>query len=363
MRDPPRRRENESREERVTPEVWEEPLEPPKMKNKIRKPIVITKWFGEESDTSDESTGDEKEWSEVERKRKNLRKKKLMKEKNMLREQTTLKKAANMVGIGPIKDSSIRYFEEEGNTAEEARKCAVREFLVYQLGFTDEEVEGEIIKETKRAKAEDIIYISAGDEDFIREIYYRKSDSRNDYISIRNYIPPQLHARFMCLNIMCSEKRKLKPGLKTQIRFGKRDLELFTKMKGEEEPLKKVELEDFMEIKDLPAYDHSIHWKISREKKPRGRIEYSMRGSAPPSLRKEGESRPAKEKKTEQRPSLIRQHSATGDDDFNKKARTSYYGQRSGGSEEEQEEEMEEEERVEDNFQTPRSRQISSGSI
>ena len=67
------------------------------------------------SESSEDSTADETVWTEVERQKINNRKKKMLKEKKKLKERMTLKKAAGMVGIGPIEDASIDYFEEARN--------------------------------------------------------------------------------------------------------------------------------------------------------------------------------------------------------------------------------------------------------
>ena len=200
-------------------------------------------------------------------------KKKRRKEKRLLTERTTLHKAACMVGLGPISNDTLKYFEDKGMNQEQARTSAVSEFLNYRLGFSEEDLK-DAIKETKQAGTEDVIYMATEDEDLIKEIYFRKADSRNDKIIVRNYIPPQLHARFMSLNNICKDKRAKNVDLKTQIRFGKKDLEIFTKEKGKNEPFKKVSLAEFTEEEDLPLFDHAITWKRYKDRKTR-RIDYS----------------------------------------------------------------------------------------
>ena len=71
----------------------------------------------------------------------------------------------------------------------------------------------------------------------------------------------------MALSRECADRRRTNKDLKTQIRFGKRDIELFTKEKGKGEAFKKVDLGDFMDTKNLPPYNHKISWKIHAEKK------------------------------------------------------------------------------------------------
>ena len=90
--------------------------------------------------------------------------------------------------------------------SEDARVSAVKELLNYQLGLSDSELEKIKINETKLASKDDVIYCAIEDKDTIKQLYYRKADSRNDDIIIRNYIPPQLHARFMTLNREFSDR-------------------------------------------------------------------------------------------------------------------------------------------------------------
>ena len=60
---------------------------------------------------------------------------------------------------------------------------------------------------------------------------------RNDNLVIRQYIPPGFYKRYIEINKKCTEARANDSTLKTQLRFGKRDVELFIKFKGEEKPL------------------------------------------------------------------------------------------------------------------------------
>ena len=136
-----------------------------------------------------------------------MQKKKKMTEKKKMKERTTLQKAANMIGLGPISDATIEYHEKMTKNHDTARKHAIKEFLGYQLGYQDKELDEIEIKETCRASKDDIIYFAVGDAETIREIYFRKADSGNDEIVVRNYIPPQLHARFMAINENCKEIR------------------------------------------------------------------------------------------------------------------------------------------------------------
>ena len=94
-------------------------------------------------------------------------------------------------------------------------------------------------------------------------------ESRNENLLVRSYIPPNYHERFMSLNQICAEKRKNDPTLKTQLRFGKKDIEVFTKTKGEESGYKKVDLDDFTDMSLVPEFNFAIKWRKFTDKPPR----------------------------------------------------------------------------------------------
>ena len=77
------------------------------------------------------------------------------------------------------------------------------------------------------------------DLDMVKELHIRKAESMNDDITVINYIPPQIYNRYMRLNKICAERRYVDKNLKTQIRFGKQDLEILTKERGSRELFKK----------------------------------------------------------------------------------------------------------------------------
>ena len=70
--------------------------------------------------------------------------------------------------------------------------------------------------------------------------------------------------------------RKNYPGLKTQLRLGVRDVEIFIKQRKTDEPYKRVALEDIVDLKSLPEYDFSIKWVGRNERPPRGTVKYSQ---------------------------------------------------------------------------------------
>ena len=161
-------RHEEDRQEDETPEHWEEldnqqmfKVQPTRSYQKIRKPIVISSWFGEETSSDSDSSEDTENWSEVDRKRKNLerrrRRRKLKKEK----EQKISTKASSMAGVGPIDRSVVMNYMDRGLNFEEAKIAALKKYLKQNLGYNESELENLSIEETKFAsKGENILYIA-----------------------------------------------------------------------------------------------------------------------------------------------------------------------------------------------------------
>ena len=294
-----RRRENGSK---YTPEAWEERIdeEPTLMdklmrrkETKIRKPMVIKEWFGDDStDSSDDSEAEYTGWNMVERKKKVEEKKKRQRKRKEERKHNCAVRAASMVSLGPVSIASIEFFMRDNKTFEEAKVCAVKELLKFDLNYDEEELKELQIMETRISKRGDnIINVAFANEEEVRGIFMKKAELRNDNITLRNYIPPSFHDRFMHLNAICTEKRKAEPGLKTQLRFGKRDIEVFVKTRGEEGGFKKVKLEDFTDVSGIPEYNHEIRWKRYVDKLPRKATSHREENREKPSTRRENDRR------------------------------------------------------------------------
>ena len=274
-----------TRNEREVPNNWEQAededtdyLEQKREKvvPKIRKPVVVTNWFGADT-TTDESTGEEDDnrWTEVERKKKADKKRKQMATKKEQKMKECALKARNMVGLGPIGIEDIEYRRSAQVGFEAAKKLAVKDFLADNLGYIKEELDSMEIAETRSTRTEgEILNVAFASNDDVREIHIRKAESQNDEITVRNYIPPNFFERYKAINKICNERRQENKNLKTQIRFGKRDIEVFTKIRGETTGFKLVALKDFTDVEQLPAYDHSIKWKIHPDRPPRRKVRY-----------------------------------------------------------------------------------------
>ena len=288
---------------------WEV-LKPKNMKAKVRKPLEIKRWFGEETGTSS-SSEDDRDWTSVDRKKVQAEKKRKSKLKRKNKEEDISTKARGMLGIGPITAVTMRHFEKTEGTKEKARVAAVREMLEYHLDFNKEELRDIDIRETKESK-DNVIYFAASNQEMLKEIHVRKAESRNDDLQIRNYIPPQMHARYMALSSVCADRRNTDKDLKTQIRFGYKDLEIYTKRRGSGEAFKEVKLQDFLEGNVLPAFDHSIIWKKYEDRPMRRKLNFEGRQKTVPSMQGQSED-PANRKDRDIVPAITRQHSDTGD--------------------------------------------------
>ena len=106
----------------------------------------------------------------------------------------------------------------------------------------------------------------------IKDIYARKAECRSDSTIVKSYIPPQFFNRFSALNRICADKRSQDESLKTQIRFGDRDLIVLTKVKGSQDAFEMEDLEDFTAGEELPAIDLKIRWRFHEDRPPRRRV-------------------------------------------------------------------------------------------
>ena len=146
------------------------------------------------------------------------------------------------------------------------------------------------------------------------EIHFRKAASRDDDIVMRDYIPPQLHARYMAIAGKASECRASDKKLKTQLRWGEKDIKILSKKKVSDEPLRKIDLNEFMKDTELPDYDSNVKWKARPENKYKRNLVFRNKESVRPSMRKNLE-----QQQKEGPAGLIRQHSNTSETRSSKK--------------------------------------------
>ena len=267
----------------------------------------------EDSSTDESSEEDEGEgWGRVERRNRNKEKKRRSKEKRKRKKEETTRKAQRMVGLGPISDSDIERQMRKTRDYEEAKIWAVKEHLAVNYRYNQEELDRLEIVETRRSNKDDkVVYIAMRRRTDIRDIYTRREECRNDKTVVKNYIPPQYFERFMALNRLCSRRRSEDSSLKTQVRFGERDLEVLVKTKGEDTPYRVVDLEAFADNEEIPEYDHNIKWRRQEDRMPRRRVA-SNQGADRHAAGKDGIERPVTGKRTGEKTavnSLIRQNS------------------------------------------------------
>ena len=266
-----------------TPDNWEELDEQPLFKvqptrnyQKIRKPLVITSWFGDETSSDSESSEDSESWSEVDRRRKNLerrrRRRKLKKEK----EQKTSTRASSMAGVGPIERSSVMNYMDRGLNFEQAKIAALKKYLKLNLGYNESELESLSIEETKFAsKGESILYIALSKPEQIKELHMRRAESKNEKLTVRNYIPPNMFERYMAINRQCTAARAMDATLKTQLRFGRHDVELYIKTKGGKTGYRFEKLENLIDMTQVPTFDHRVKWRKTVDQPPRRIVHYN----------------------------------------------------------------------------------------
>ena len=262
------------------------PLENKVIEKKVKH--AVKHWFGSDSSSEEEDDQDEEKeemnWNIVERKKRRQEKSRKMKEKKKKRKEEVFRKAQHMVGLGPI-DSDIleKHLEIERNNFEKAKEGTVKEHLKKYYKYNKRELEELEILETKyNPKGEGLIYIAVAEREQIRDIYKRKAECKRDETTLLNFIPPQIYKRFVALNKLCTARRMEDKSLKTQVRFGKSDLEVLTKIKGGEDPFKTVSLEQFLGEDTIPEFEEDVKWQAHKDRAPRRRVT-SSRSSSPAS--------------------------------------------------------------------------------
>ena len=257
------------RDERKIPDSWEEILEGRQKENpKVRKPPVQMEWFGFRTETEDSESEPETGWTEVDRRKKNEEKKRLTKRKKKELMETTATRASSMIGLGPVNQRMIEEHRRDRIPYEESKALLVRDFLMNNLDFDEIEMEELRIMETRLSnKGDGIINVAFETQEQTKQIHIRRAEIGNEDIVVRNYIPPTFYQRYMEISNICKEKRNDDAELKTQLRFGRKDVEVFVKHRGENMPFRKIDLKEFTD-KEIPQFDHKIKWKRYIDRQP-----------------------------------------------------------------------------------------------
>ena len=274
-----------------TPDHWEDRAHSPARPNrrtapktKVRKPVTVKNWFGLDSSSNEESEEDDSCWTDVDRKKKRQERKKISDiRKNKLKEECS-SRAAHMASLGPITTETVNYFKTDGVSFEDAKILAVKEFLACQLEYDEDELKEIDIVETRiSTRGDDILSIALADENHIKELYMRKAELKRDEITIRSYIPPNFFERYMALNRIASDKRNNDPDLRTQLRFGNKDIEIYVKYLNEETGYKRISITDFTDL-EIPPFDSNISWKRYTDRLPRKVIDKPTAPKSRPSM-------------------------------------------------------------------------------
>ena len=229
-------------------------------------------WFGDSSSEDSDNEENMGNWSKVDREgRRLLRQKRSIDKRNRKIAELSLK-ARQMAGIGPITEADIYYYMRDSKDYTKAKIHAVKAHLYKHYRYNNEELKDLNILETKRNSKDNIIYIALADERDVKDIYARKAEVRSENTTVKSYIPPQYYDRFAALNRVCAQKREQDPTLKTQVRFGERDLIILLKKKGSNDPYRMENLQTFMEDEELPPINMNLKWKFNEDRPLRRRV-------------------------------------------------------------------------------------------
>ena len=139
---------------------------------------------------------------------------------------------------------------------------------------------------------------------------------------------PNFFERYMAINRACSDQRAADPNLKTQLRFGNHDVELYTKFRGEKSGFKQTKLSDFLDTSTLPNFNYKVKWRRFKEQPPRRKVVYKSTKPQDPASRKS--------------PAIRRENSNTIRSESKKQRMTTPSPSSSSDDEDENEEDMEE---------------------
>ena len=203
-----------------------------------------------------------------------MRKKKNKKNK-LVRIAQQAMKAGHILGLSLIYPNDIEIHMRENNYDKDKIQAAT-DFLANHLKFNEVELKDMNISETlTAANGDNVLYVTFERMEDIKEIHMRLAECGNEDLSTRNFISPGFYDCYMALNKKCSETRKLRKDIKTQIRFGEKDLEVLLKTREGNEPYKQVDIWTFMDGSELPSFNHTKKWKPRHDHPPRRKICYN----------------------------------------------------------------------------------------
>ena len=140
----------------------------------------LMNWFGESDDSEQSSEEEDDSWNVIDRKEKNMRKKKIIEKKKKEKRESVARKAKNIIGVGPIKKSSIDHFQKQGKNFEEAKIAALEEYLNFYLHYDEEELRDLKIGATQISQKNDFLYVAFEAFEDIKEIHIRVASCRDE---------------------------------------------------------------------------------------------------------------------------------------------------------------------------------------
>ena len=204
-----------------------------------------------------------------------------------IEESSLIDDARKKLGVYPLKEGHIaKHAAKEHNLTNvsnielfnshlytKARIEAAQDFLELELKFERYEIE---IKETKMSKDgyRHIMWLTMTEE-LVKKIYQRAANIKSPRIQLLTYFPHSLYKKKIALEKLLKVARSKNESLRTQIRLGKKDLELFTKYRYEpywtKTPLEeygKIEIEP--EITFSPPRERDEHSCKRKDISPNG---------------------------------------------------------------------------------------------
>ena len=150
-----------------------------------------------------------------------------------------------IIGLSPFERAHITAFHESsdqenndsdfevfyGDKYSDMRILAAQEILRHALKIK----EGTItIKNAKMSTSpgSKILWITTTEEE-VKQMYVQAARRKSKEIRLKTYFPPILYPRMLALERILREEKNMNPRLQSQIRLGKRDLELYTRHIGE----------------------------------------------------------------------------------------------------------------------------------
>ena len=159
------------------------------------------------------------------------------------------------MGISPITQGNFNYLTNKGIQKENILKEAVKEFLIKEIKYTEQEYQELDLVNITRPKLEGIdrLYLRFTTEKsanylFRKTINITNKNGNLNKIKLTPFIPPQLYNRFNDLSRNTYQARQSNPDLKTLIKIGDEDLILLTKNKGDKEWTQQMDFEEFGQI-------------------------------------------------------------------------------------------------------------------